>query len=127
MTHGLADTSVFVATEDGRPLGELPERIAVSVVTLAELELGVLRAPDTPARSRRLATLHRVRAEVPAVPITDPIASVFAGLVAELREKGLAPRIHETWIAATALHLGVPVCTQDDDFSRIPRVHVLKV
>ena len=38
---GLLDTSVFVAREDGRPLGELPERVAVSVVTIGELQLGV--------------------------------------------------------------------------------------
>lgn len=42
----------------GRTLGELPERVAVSVVTIGELQLGVLVAPTTrrahavPTRSR---------------------------------------------------------------------------
>jgi predicted nucleic acid-binding protein len=127
VTRGLADTSVFIAREDGRELGELPDTLAVSVVTLAELEIGVLRAPDTATRSRRLATLTRVRTEIPAVPITERIASTFAGLVAEMRDAGTRPRIHDTWIAATAVELDVPVCTQDEDFEQIPRVEVVRV
>ena len=127
MSHCIADTSVFVATESGRPLGELPGFAAVSVVTLAELEVGVLRARDGSTRAKRLATLGRVRSELPAVPISEQIGSVFAALVAEMRERGVSPKLHDTWIAATALHLGVPVCTQDADFDRIPRVEVLRV
>jgi hypothetical protein len=35
----LLDTSVFIAREAGRPLGELPDAGAISVITLAELHL----------------------------------------------------------------------------------------
>jgi predicted nucleic acid-binding protein len=127
VSRGLADTSVFVATEGERRLGDLPDELAVSVITLAELELGVLRASDARTRALRLATLSRVRADVPAVPVTEQIGSVFAALVAEMRDAGLRPRVHDTWIAATAVFLGVPVCTQDVDFDAIPRVEVVKV
>jgi predicted nucleic acid-binding protein len=75
MSRAVADTSVFIATEAGRPLGELPDQIAVSVVTAAELELGVLRARDAGTRAQRLAILVRVRAEYPLLPIDDPTAS----------------------------------------------------
>lgn len=52
---GLADTSLFIALEQERPLaGAPPERIAVSVITIAELRLGVLAAADASARARRL-------------------------------------------------------------------------
>jgi hypothetical protein len=38
--RGLADTSLFVAMEHGRPLsGSPPDRLAVSVVTIGELRL----------------------------------------------------------------------------------------
>ena len=57
MSRAIADTSVFIAEEAGRPLGQLPEEIAVSVVTAAELELGVLRASDARTRAERLRTL----------------------------------------------------------------------
>src|ERR1700681_3681721 len=49
---GLVDTSVFIAREAGRPLESLPDEPAVSVVTLAELHLGVLRARDAQTRAR---------------------------------------------------------------------------
>jgi hypothetical protein len=35
---------VLVAREQGRPLGDLPDDAAISVVTVAELHLGVLRS-----------------------------------------------------------------------------------
>ena len=78
MSRAIADTSVFIAREAGRPLGELPDEIAVSVVTAAELELGVLRARHRKARAARLATLSRVRAEYPLLAIDDATASCFA-------------------------------------------------
>ncbi len=59
--RAIADTSGFIARESGRQLGELPDEIAVSVVTAAELELGVLRATDPGTRATRLRTLSRVR------------------------------------------------------------------
>ena len=56
----LLDTSFFVATESGRPLGEMPgvTETEVSVVTLAELTLGVLMANDSD-RAKRVATFRR--------------------------------------------------------------------
>ena len=42
--RGLLDTSVFIAREAGRPLGELPDRVAVA--TMGGLQLGVLAAAD---------------------------------------------------------------------------------
>ncbi len=50
---GLLDTSVFIAREDGSELGELPDRVAISVVTIGELQLGVLSAADDGVRARR--------------------------------------------------------------------------
>ncbi|CCI51592.1 conserved hypothetical protein [Nostocoides jenkinsii Ben 74] len=57
MTSGLLDTSIFIASEAGRPLGPLPDRVALSVVTLGELELAVLAASDDDVRARRADTL----------------------------------------------------------------------
>ncbi len=63
MSRAIADTSVFIARETGRVLGELPDEIGVSVITAAELELGVLRASDQQIRAQRLATFGSVRAD----------------------------------------------------------------
>ncbi len=57
--RALIDTSVFVALESGRrlDLGSLPDGSTASVITLAELSVGVLAAGDIATRSRRLATV----------------------------------------------------------------------
>ena len=127
MKRGIADTSVFVAQEVGRKLGEVPERIAVSVITAAELELGVLRARDTDTRARRLATLSRVRGAYPLLPIDTQTASCFARIAAKELDAGRKLRRHDAWIAATALRHGVAVVTQDDDFSAFSSVTVIRV
>jgi predicted nucleic acid-binding protein len=55
---GLADTALFIAAEQDRPfVGTPPERITLSVITIAELRLGVLAAVDNATRARRLETL----------------------------------------------------------------------
>jgi predicted nucleic acid-binding protein len=127
MTRAIADTSVFIAVESGRALGALPEEIAVSVVTAAELELGVLRATDPGVRATRLRTLGRVRAEYPLLPIDDQTGSCFARLADEQLRAGRKPRRQDTWIAATALRHGVAVVTQDHGFSTFASVDVIRV
>ena len=127
MSRAIADTSVFVAREAGRPLGPLPDEIAVSVVTAAELELGVLRARDASTRAVRLATLSRVRGEYPLLPVDDATASCFARLADSELRAGRKLRRHDTWIAATALRHGAAVVTQDADFGTFASVDVLRV
>ena len=50
---GLLDTSVFVARESGRPLASLPDEGRVSVISVAELRIGVLVADDASVRAQR--------------------------------------------------------------------------
>ncbi len=127
MRRGIADTSVFVAQEVGRRLGELPEKLAISVITAAELELGVLRAQDTETRARRLATLSRVREAYPLLLVDAKVASCFARIAAHELEAGRKLRRHDAWIAATALRHGAAVVTQDDDFSAFSLISVIRV
>jgi predicted nucleic acid-binding protein len=122
------DTSIFIAVEQGRPLDKrLPDQVALSVVTLAELELGVLVAHDADARGQRLATLTRVREETAGLPADDRVASAYARLAAGEIAAGRRPRVHDTWIAATALVHGAEVWTQDTDFTSFGSVAVVRV
>jgi predicted nucleic acid-binding protein len=124
----LLDTSVFIAAEQARRLARpLPDEVSVSVVTLAELELGVLIAQDPDTRSRRLATLTRVREHTAGLPVDDRVASAYARLAAGELSAGRKPRIHDTWIAATALVHGAEVWTQDADFTSFAAVEVVTV
>jgi predicted nucleic acid-binding protein len=119
--RGLLDTSVFIADERGRELvtDQLPDEAAVSVVTLAELELGVHLATSEEARARRLRTLQATRATFVALPVDGNVASVFAELVATARRSGLRPKVNDAWVAATARAHAVAVYTKDSDFDEL--------
>ena len=121
---GLLDTSVFIATEDGRSLGDLPRRVAVSVVTLGELQLGVLAAKDDATRALRADTLALARGADP-IPVTEPVMVTWARLVADCRAAGIqrAVKLVDSLIAATAIEHGLPVVTQDRDFEAIAAAH----
>lgn len=127
MSRAIADTSIFIAQENGRELGDLPEQVAVSVITAAELELGVLRASEPVARAIRLSTLSRVQATYPLLPVDPEVASCFARLASSELAKGRRLRRHDTWIAATAMRHGAAVITQDADFSSFAEVAVIRV
>jgi predicted nucleic acid-binding protein len=127
LSRAIADTSVFIAQGTGRELGELPEEIAVSIITAAELELGVLRAAEAGARATRLATLSRVQATYPLLPVDPEVASCFARLASAELTRGRRLRRHDTWIAATAMRHGAAVLTQDSDFSSFGEVEVLRI
>jgi predicted nucleic acid-binding protein len=127
MSRAVADTSVFIAREAGRPLGDLPDEIAVSVVTAAELELGVLRAADPTTRAVRVRTLSRVRSEYSLLNVDDTTASCFARIADEELRAGRKLRRHDAWIAATALQFDAAVVTQDAGFSSFASVRVIRV
>jgi predicted nucleic acid-binding protein len=121
---GLLDTSVFIAKEDGRPLGELPERVAVSVVTIGELQLGVLNAEDDSVRARRAETLALARAADP-VPVGEAVMVSWARIVADCKAAGIhrTIKLTDTLIAATAVERGLPVVSQDSDYKKMAGAH----
>jgi predicted nucleic acid-binding protein len=121
---GLLDTSVFIAREDGRPLGRLPDHVAVSVVTIGELQLGVLHARDDASRARRAQTLALARAADP-IAISEAVMVSWARLVADCRSAAVRRTIKltDTLIAATAIEHGLAVVTQDADYDEVARLH----
>jgi predicted nucleic acid-binding protein len=123
-TAGLLDTSIFIAHETGRPLGELPERVAVSVVTIGELQLGVLNATDDATRARRADTLALARAADP-IPISEAVMTTWARLVADCKAAGIhrTIKLTDALIAATAVEHGLPVVAQDGDYKKLAAAH----
>jgi predicted nucleic acid-binding protein len=128
MTRAIADTSIFIARESGRALDApaLPDELAVSVVTIGELRAGVLVASDTAIRDRRLSTLTSALSLDP-VPIDAGVAERWANLRVVLRDRGMSMPVNDSWIAATAMALGVAVVTHDDDYVELPGLEVIKV
>lgn len=125
---GLLDTSVLIAEESGRRLttDDLPEDSFVCVVTLAELEAGVLVATDTSVRSRRLGTLRSLAAIAP-LPVDAAAASAWARMRVELAAAGRRMGVNDLWIAAVAAANDLPVVTQDDDFDALVELDLVKV
>jgi predicted nucleic acid-binding protein len=125
---GVLDTSVFVAQESGRRLNAsgIPDEVATTVVTVAELNLGVLAAASSDVRARRLATLDAI-SDIVAFPIDDNAARWWARLRIHLAETGRRVRINDLWIAAIAASRGLPVVTQDDDFDPLVGVAGLTI
>jgi len=121
---GLLDTSVFIARESGRPLGDLPTQVAVSVVSIGELQLGVLAADDDQSRARRADTLALARAADP-IPISEAVMTTWARLVTDCRTAGIqrTVKLTDALIAATAVEHGLPVVTQDDDYRAMAKAH----
>jgi predicted nucleic acid-binding protein len=128
LSRGIADTSVFIARESGRPLGEadLPDELAISVITIGELRSGVLAAVDIETRDRRLATLSEALALDP-LPVDQPVAEAWARLRVVLREMDKRMPVNDSWIAATAMSLGVPVVTQDEDYVEVAGLEIIRV
>jgi predicted nucleic acid-binding protein len=128
VTRGLADTSVFIARESGRQLDEaaLPDELAISVITIGELRAGVLAADDLSTRDRRLGTLTAALALDP-LPVDETVAEAWARLRVLLRDAGRRMPVNDSWIAATAMALGVPVVTRDDDYVELEELPVVKV
>jgi len=124
----LLDTSVLIGWENHRlSKDQMPDSICVSVVTVAELRLGVLTAATLEARARRMATLRLVEALEP-LPIDDKVAEAWARLVAQLKAAGRKKvPVNDIWIAATAIARGIPVATQDDDYEGMPGLDVIRL
>lgn len=113
--RAVLDTSLVIAN---RP-DLMPEEGTISVVTIAELHLGVQVAADPGERARRLARLGAVESAFDPVPIDDAVARAWGALAAESIARGLRPRRRamDLLIAATAQVLGVPLLSLDTDFT----------
>jgi hypothetical protein len=127
--RAIADTSLFIAREAGRPLNPYQEdrEVAVSVVTIAELEIGVLAAAEPRIRAARLRTLRDAE-RLTALPVDRAVASAFATLVVEMRAAGHGRlAVQDGWIAATAIAYDADLLTQDADFDAVPSLRVIKL
>jgi tRNA(fMet)-specific endonuclease VapC len=109
----ILDSSVVVAAErKGLSAAELlysikvivgPEMIALSTISVMELEHGVWRARDAAQAERRRRFLEDVFAAVPAYPLTFDIARRAGRIDGESRQKGVTIPFQDLVIGVTAL------------------------
>lgn len=126
----LIDTDLLVDVEHGVGTQAMEQRLgeeerAISVITVSELLHGVHRATGA-RRARRSAFVEHLLAGLPAIPITEQVARVHAGVWAELVERGQVIGAHDLWIAATAIAHGLAVASRNAaEFSRVPGLRVI--
>ncbi len=99
----------------------------MSIVTIAELEMGVLAAAAPRVRAARLQTLRDAE-QLSALPVDRAVASAFATLVVEMRAAGRGKLgVQDGWIAATAIAHDAELLTQDADFDAVPSLRVIRL
>lgn len=117
MSGYLIDTSIFVAAEQRRAMSEPPAGEGrISVATLTELRVGVLRAASEPLRELRAMTYARARRFLP-LPYDEVVAEQVARLLAAARDQQRKAGAMDVIIAATALAHDLTIWTQDSDFA----------
>jgi predicted nucleic acid-binding protein len=123
--QGMLDTNILILRRWIDP-GELPDEMAISAVTLAELSAGPHEVrrdgeqglyDEHEERARRTETLQRAESEFDPVPFGTEAARAYGRLVAAVIAAGRKPRrrIADLMIAATAIAEGLALFTTNPD------------
>lgn len=115
--RGLLDTSVVVALERIR-LEALPDEMAVSALTVAELAAGPHATTDATERAARQDRLQRVEATFDPLPFDLAAARAYGRVFAAVAAHGRSVRGRravDLMVAATALATGLPLYTSNPD------------
>jgi predicted nucleic acid-binding protein len=131
MTSGLLDTSVIVDWDDPAVIAALPDEMAVSAITLAELAAGPHLAASRSAAASRQARLQQVEATFEPLAFDTAAARSFGQIVAAVYSAGRShrSRVADLLIAATAHANALDLYTRNpDDFIGLTGlVHVVGV
>lgn len=99
------------------------ERLAVSVVTIAEIKRGAVAARWG---ERRLQDLDARLLSYAVVSIDRDVADAWAELRVRCDRLGRRKNDNDLWIAATARRYGIALATLDRDQQDIPGLRVIR-
>ena len=120
MTSGLLDTSIVIDWDDPIVLAALPDRVAISAITAAELAAGPHLAGTPAEAAKRQVRLQEVEAKLEPLPFDSTAARSYGLVVAAVVREGRKPRSRfaDLLIAATAHANGLDLYTRNgDDFA----------
>ena len=112
VSGSLLDTSILIA-QSAPGVAELPPAAAISIVTLGELQAGVLLAQDDSVRSARRQRADAVRAAFAPLVVDEPVAERYGEILALARSQRRAEKATDLLIIATALATGRTLYTRD--------------
>lgn len=131
MTAGLLDTSVVLDWHDPIIVRALPDEMAISAITVAELAAGPHLANTPGAAAKRQARLQEVEAKLEPLQFDSAAVRSYGLVVAAVVREGRKPRSRfaDLLIAATAHANGLDLYTRNgDDFVGIEDlVHVIDI
>lgn len=115
MTAGLIDTSVVIDWDDPAVIGGLPDEVALSTITLAELATGPHLATEPRERGRRQARLQQAEALFDPIDFDRAAARSYGEVVAAIATVGRShrPRVADLLIAAVAHANGLALYTRN--------------
>ncbi|MBO0679107.1 type II toxin-antitoxin system VapC family toxin [Mycolicibacterium sp. S2-37] len=115
MAAGLLDTSVVVDWHDPSILDSLPDEMAISAVTVAELAAGPLLAGTPVEAAKRQSRLQEVESLMEPIPFDANAARSYGLVVAAVVRGGLKPRSRfaDLLIAASAHANGLDLYTRN--------------
>jgi len=120
MTSGLIDTSVVIDWHDPAVVSALPDQLAISVITAAELAAGPHLAATHAQRAKRQARLQEVEAKLEPLRFDGAAVRSYGLVVAAVVREGRTPRSRfaDLLIAATAHANRLDLYTRNsDDFA----------
>lgn len=128
--RGLIDTSVLIDLQRVAA-ADLPEQMAVSAITFAELAAGPFATTDPAERARRQDRLQRAEAAFEPLPFDVACARAYGRIsaaVVSAGRKARGGRAVDLLIAATALGAELPLYTRNpSDFARLDDLEVIPV
>ena len=113
----LLDTSVVIDLDLQEVLDALPDDVAISTITLAELAAGTSLADNPVERARRQFRLQQVESRFDPIDFDVEAARAFGHLVAVVTASGRSyrRRVADLMIAAVALRAGMDLATRNPD------------
>lgn len=104
LTSGLLDTSVVIDWHDPKVVAALPDQMAISAITAAELAAGPLLASTAIEAAKRQARLQEVESQLEPIPFDAAAGRSYGLIVAAVVREGRKPRSRfaDLLIAATA-------------------------
>ena len=100
---------------------------AISAVTVHEYLFGVYLKyrRDPEELDRKIASARMELGRFETIPVTVDIAEARSRLQAELTAEGVQLGINDLYIAATAIHYGLPLVTRNTKhFKRVPKLRL---